>query len=183
MKQVDLGKYSESWYKPGGIAKRALWYAVNMVFFKSSMIYPNFLKVALLRLFGAKVGSGINIKPCVNIKYPWFLEIGENVWIGEEAWIDNKAKVTIGDNVCISQGAYILTNNHDYKKETFDLIIKPITIESGVWIGARAVVCPGVTLESHSVIMAGSVISKDADPYSIYKGVPAERIKQRVIEE
>ncbi len=182
MKQVDLGRYSESWYKPGGIVKRALWYAVNMIFLKSSIPYPNFLKVSLLRLFGARVGQGVNIKPCVNIKYPWFLEIGNNVWLGEEAWIDNKAKVTIGNNVCISQGAYILTNNHDYKKETFDLIIKPITIEDGVWIGARAMVCPGVTLKSHSVITAGSVISKDAQAYGIYKGAPAERVKERVIE-
>jgi putative colanic acid biosynthesis acetyltransferase WcaF len=183
MRQVDLGRYSESWYKPGRGLKRTLWYLTGMVFFKSSIPYPNFLKAILLKLFGAKVGDGVNIKPCVNIKYPWFLEIGDNVWLGEEVWIDNKAKVTIGDNVCISQGAYILTNNHDYKKETFDLIIKPIAIENGVWVGARAIVCPGVTLKSHSVITAGSVISIDAEPYSVYKGAPAGRARERIVGE
>lgn len=181
MKTVDLGRYSESWYKPGGVVKRALWYTANMIFFKTSIPYPNILKCALLRLFGARVGNGINIKPCVNIKYPWFLEIGNNVWLGEESWIDNKAKVSIGNNVCISQGAYILTNNHDYKKETFDLVIKPIAIEKGAWIGARAIVCPGVTVRSHAVITAGSVITKDADGYGVYKGNPAAKIKERVI--
>jgi len=182
MKQVDLSKYSESWYKPGGVVKRTLWYLANMLFFKTSIPYPNLFKTPLLRIFGAKVGKGVNIKPCVNIKYPWFLEIGDNVWLGEGTWIDNKAKVAIGNNVCISQGAYILTNNHDYKKETFDLIIKPITIEDGVWIGARAIICPGVTLKSHAVVTAGSVISKDAEPYGIYKGVPAVRVKERLID-
>ena len=182
MRQVDLGRYSESWYKPGCIAKRAVWHIVNLLFFKSSIPYPNILKVSLLKMFGAEVGAGANIKPNVNIKYPWFIDIGKNVWIGEAVWIDNKAKVTIGNNVCISQSAYIMTSNHDYKKEAFDLIIKPIIIEDGVWVGARSVICPGVTLKSHSVVTAGSVIAKDAEPYGIYKGVPAELVRPRVIE-
>ena len=48
----------------------------------------------LLRLFGAKIGKGVVIKPCVNIKYPWKLRIGNYVWIGENVWIDNLDTVT-----------------------------------------------------------------------------------------
>lgn len=97
MKQVDLSKFSNNWYNAGISIKRILWYLVNVVFFKSSIPYPSKIKVALLRIFGAVVGNGVVIKPCVNIKYPWFLEIGTFVWIGEEVWIDNLADVKIGN--------------------------------------------------------------------------------------
>lgn len=182
MKQVDLSKFSNAWYKPGNIILRILWYITDMIFFSTSLPFPSFLKVTLLKFYGAKVGKGIKIKPNVKIKYPWFLEIGNNVWIGEYVWIDNLTDVKIGNNVCISQGAYILTGNHNYKKESFELMIKPVIIEDGVWIGAKVVVCPGVKLKSHSVISAGSVVTKDTEPYTIYQGNPAKEIRKRIIE-
>jgi putative colanic acid biosynthesis acetyltransferase WcaF len=181
MSKVDLSKFNNDWYKPGGAIKRFFWYCINAILLKSSLPSPNGFKIFLLRFFEAKVGKGVLIKPCVNIKYPWFLEIRDNVWIGEEVWIDNLGKVKIGDNVCISQGAMVLCGNHNYKKETFDLIVGDITLEDGVWVGAKAVVCPGVTMKSHSILAAGSVLTKDADAYGIYQGNPAIMIKQRVI--
>ncbi len=181
MGQVDLSKYDNSWYKPGGVLKRASWHMVSILFFKCSLPFPSGFKKFLLTLFGAKVGNGVVIKPCVNIKYPWFLAIGDNVWIGEEVWIDNLADVILGNNVCLSQGAFLLTGNHNYKKETFDLITGPITVEDGVWVGAKAVVCPGIKLGSHSVVSVGSVVTKDTEGYGIYRGVPAELVGKRVI--
>lgn len=152
-----------------------------MLFFKTLLPYPSSFKSRLLRLFGAKVGNGVVIKPDVNIKYPWFLEIGDDCWIGEGVWIDNLAEVSIGFNVVLSQGAYLLTGSHDYKKETFDLILGEIILEDGVWIGAKATVCPGVVCRSHSVLAVGSVTTKDMDAYSIYQGNPAEKKRERVI--
>ena len=96
----------------------------------------------MLVAFGARIGKGFVIKPAVNIKYPWKLKVGDDVWIGENVWIDNIGNVTIGSNVCISQGAMLLTGNHNYKSETFDLMIKPIVVEEGVWIGAKATIAP-----------------------------------------
>jgi putative colanic acid biosynthesis acetyltransferase WcaF len=153
-----------------------------MCFFKSSIPYPNTLKTFLLGIYGSRIGRGIIIKPRVNIKFPWLLEIGNDVWIGEEVWIDNLAQVTIGNNVCISQGAYLCTGSHDFKKETFDILLGPITIEDGVWVGAKVLVAPGVTLRSHSVIAAGGVIMKNTEPYMIYLGNPASLVKKRDIE-
>ncbi len=135
----------------------------------------------MLRLFGANIGKGVLIKPGVNIKYPWFLEIGDHCWIGENAWIDNLAKVTLGAHVCISQGAYLLTGNHDYGKPGFDLIVKEIIIEDGVWIGARSVICAGVTCKSQAVLSAGAVATKDLEANSIYQGNPAVKIRDRFI--
>jgi putative colanic acid biosynthesis acetyltransferase WcaF len=181
MDKVSLSSFNNSWYIPGSSIKRFFWYYKNLFLFKSSIAWPYSWKRFILKLFGAKVGKGVIIKPCVNIKYPWFLEIGDNVWIGENVWIDNLSKVKIGNDVCISQGALILTGNHDYKKSTFDLIVKPITIEDGVWIGAKAIVCPGVTMLSHSVLTAASVLIKDAEPYTIYQGNPAVAVRKREI--
>ena len=71
---------------------------------------------------------------------PWKLKVGNNVWIGEDVWIDNLELVDISDNVCISQGAMLLCGNHDFTSSTFDLIVKPIVLEDGVWIGAKSIV-------------------------------------------
>ena len=119
------------------------------------------------------------IKPKVNIKYPWKLSIGKNTWIGESVWIDNLDHVNIGANVCISQGAMLLTGNHDFRKDTFDLIVKPIVLEDGVWIGAKSIVCPGVICFSHSILAVGSVSSKNLAAYTVYRGNPAVAIAKR----
>jgi len=182
MKSVDLSRFNNRWYKPGNIFKRSSWYLISILFFRSALPYPSKFKVSLLKLFGARVNKEIVIKPCAVIKYPWFLEVGHNVWIGEGVWIDNLTFVRIGNNVCISQGAYLLTGNHDYKKESFDLRADPIVIENGVWVGAKAIVCPGVTLRNHSVLSAGTVASEDTEPYTIYRGNPAQVVRQRTIE-
>jgi putative colanic acid biosynthesis acetyltransferase WcaF len=141
------------------------------------------LKRMILRFFGARIGKGVNIKPKVNVKYPWMLEVGDYVWIGEGVWIDNLAPVKIGANACVSQGALLLTGNHNYKKSTFDLIMRPITLEEGAWIGAKATVCPGVTVHSHAILTVGSVATRDLDAYTIYSGNPAAKVKERIMEQ
>jgi putative colanic acid biosynthesis acetyltransferase WcaF len=179
--RTNLSQYDNSWYKTGSFFKRLLWHYTNSVFFKSG-IFPFYsVKVFLLKLFGARVGKNVLIKPFVNIKYPWFLIIKDNVWIGENVWIDNVANVSIESNVCISQGAVLLTGNHDYTSAAFNLIMKEIVIEDGVWIGAAAVICPGVTCKSHSVLTVGSVATTNLESYSVYRGNPAEIIRERVI--
>jgi putative colanic acid biosynthesis acetyltransferase WcaF len=178
---VDLSGFDNSWYCPGGSIRRLLWYYTNCIFFISPFCISNRIKTFLLKIFGAKIGKGLIIKPGVNIKYPWLLEIGDNVWIGERVWIDNLGKLKIGNNVCISQGAMLLFGNHDYKKSTFDLIVKEIILEDGVWVGARAVVCPGVTMHSHSIAAVGSVIIKDTKEFTIYQGNPAVPVRVREI--
>lgn len=179
--KTDLSKFNNDWYKPGApFLVRGIWYCVNWALFISYCPF-NFLKVFFLRMFGAKIGSGVVLKPHVNIKYPWRLTIGDNSWIGEGVWIDNLDDVVIGANCCVSQGALLLCGNHDYKKQTFDLITGKIVLEDGVWIGAKAVVCGGVTCKSHSVLSAGSIASDNLEAYSVYRGNPALKIKDREI--
>jgi putative colanic acid biosynthesis acetyltransferase WcaF len=103
------------------------------------------------------------------------------VWIGEEVWIDNLDFVKIGDNVCISQGALLLCGNHSFTSTQFDLVTGPIVLEDGVWIGARSMVGPNVTCGSHSVLSIMSVASKNLESYKIYRGNPAQVVKERII--
>jgi len=181
---VNLSKYNNSWYNPGGSTlKIILWYFTNILFFKNALNPSNRLKIVLLKLFGAKVGSNITIKPSVNIKYPWNLSIGNNVWIGENVWIDNLAYVKIGNNVCISQGAMLLCGNHNYKKISFDLMIGNIFLNDGCWVGAKSVVCPNVTLNKNSIFSVGSIAVNDLESNGIYQGNPAKKIRTRIIEE
>lgn len=185
MKQTNLSAYNNDWYKKeigASALKRAAWYYTNAFFFMNHCNPSSGLKIFLLKLFGARIGTGVLIKPGVNIKYPWKLAIGNNSWVGEKVWIDNLAMVTIGDNVCISQGAMLLTGNHNYARENFDLSVAPINLEAGSWIGANAVVCPGVTAFSHSVLTLKSVATKDLEPYAVYQGNPAVKVRQREIQ-
>lgn len=178
---MRLQQYDNSWYNPGPRWKMGLWLVCNVVFFNNGFATFNRLKCWLLRRFGATVGKRVIIKPSVNIKYPWLLKMGNDVWIGENVWIDNLGFITIENNVCISQGAYLLTGNHDYKKRFFDLMIGTIVIEEGVWIGAKSTVCPNVICRTHSVLSVSSVATTDLEPYGIYQGIPARKIKTRII--
>lgn len=177
---VSLRNYSKGSYQPGaGILKRVLWYMLNAIFFDSYICPNSKLKCGLLRLFGANIGKDVVVKPRVNIKYPWLLKIGDRVWLGERVWIDNLTWVTIYSDVCISQEAYLLTGNHDYKDPNFGLITKGIEIGKGAWIGARTTVCPGIKVGECAVLTVGSVLQKDAQAFGIYQGNPASFKKNR----
>lgn len=180
-KKTDLSKFNNAWYKPGGsVIKRGVWYLINATVINSYMPFSS-VKIFWLKVFGANIGNGVVIKPHVNIKYPWRLKVGDNVWIGEKVWIDNLDDVEIGNNVCISQGAMLLCGNHNYSKSTFDLITGKIVLEEGVWIGTKAVVCPGTTVRSHAVLTVGSVASGELEAYAIYSGSKAVKVKTRLI--
>ena len=135
----------------------------------------------ILRIFGARIGKGGKIKTNIKISEPWHLSIGDHCWIGENVWIDNLDYVTLEDNVCISQGAFLFCGNHNYKLESFDLMIRQIVIESGAWLGAKSIVCPGIKVGSHAILSVGSLADKNLDSFCVYKGNPAVKCNKRVI--
>jgi len=176
--RLDLFKNPE--YKPGkGMLTRLVWYFCNILFLKNAWFPFSTFRIRLLRMFGAEIGQGVVLKPSVNIKYPWHLKIGDHVWIGEQVWIDNLTQVEIQSHVCISQGAVLLTGNHNYTDPAFALITGAITIETGAWVGAGAMVCPGVKIGSHAVLSVCSVATHNLEPWGIYQGNPAQFKKIR----
>ena len=94
-------------------------------------------------------------------------------------WIDNLALVKIGNRVCISQGVYLCTGNHNYKKDLFNLILKEIVIEDDCWIAAKSIIAPGSILKRGSVACLGSVVSGILQKDGIYKGNPAKLLKSK----
>jgi putative colanic acid biosynthesis acetyltransferase WcaF len=157
---MDLSRYRVTGYSPGrSRLVQVLWYLCSAAVFQSPWFPCSALKVWLLRLFGASVGRGVVIKPCVRIKFPWRLQVGDFVWIGESVWIDNLAVVTIGSNVCLSQGVYLCTGSHDYRSPTFDLITREIQISDRVWVCAMAVVLPGTQIGSDCLLAAHSTVT------------------------
>lgn len=158
--KVRLDLYRKPELASPPVLIKSIWYFVNYLIFNSFLPFPNKFKSFLLKAFGAKIGSGVIIKPRVVIKSPWTLTIGDYTWIGECCWIDNHVRVSIGSHCCISQGVYIFTGNHNYNDETFSFFAREINIEDGVWVGAKAMVAPGAFLESMSVVGAGRLVSK-----------------------
>jgi len=181
--RVDLSSYSSAQFDRGaGKLREGLWLLVSLVLFRLCPFSLSGLKSAVLRAFGAKIGRGVVIKPQVKITFPWKLEVGDFVWLGEECWLLNLDRIVIGSNVCISQRAFLCTGNHNYRVPTFDLMVKPITIADGAWLGAACWVGPGVKVGSHAVLAACSVMTGDMEPWGIYQGNPAVFVKQRTIE-
>lgn len=181
-RKVNLAAFTTGNFDKGaGFMKAAVWYIVNALLVRASWNPIGSIKRVLLKLFGAKIGKGLVIKNNVIIKSPWNLTVGDNCWIGENVWIDNLDKVEIGSNVCISQGALLITGNHDYTKSSFPYRNAPITVEDGAWIGANATVTAGVTIARNCVITVGSVVTKSTEPDMIYQGNPAKAIRKRDI--
>lgn len=181
---VRLAAFDGSGFNKGaGFLKITLWYFVNALLVRASWNPFMGIKIVLLRMFGAKIGKGLVIKNNVVIKSPWNLTVGDDCWLGEDCWIDNLDKVCIGNNVCISQGALLLTGNHDYTLSSMPYRNAVITLEDGAWIGAKAVVCPGVAVHRNAILTVGSVATKEMEENGIYQGNPAVRVRTRVLKD
>jgi putative colanic acid biosynthesis acetyltransferase WcaF len=178
--QIRLDHYTPTSYTPGAsLLKQLLWFYLGAPLVQTHLVPLSAPKVALLRLFGATIGQGVRIKPGVKVKFPWRLTVGDHTWLGENLWIDNLAPVTIGDHVCLSQGVYLCTGNHDWSQPTFDLRLGEIHIESSSWVAAKAVVGPGVTIGEGALLSLGSVTTQSLKPWTIYSGNPAQAVKSR----
>jgi putative colanic acid biosynthesis acetyltransferase WcaF len=182
--RVDLSKSSNRGYvhaRPYPV--RALWLVVEALVLLNPLITSYGLKRWLLRRFGASVGRDVIIKPGVHVKCPWHLTVGDQSWIGERAWIDNYVTVRIGRNVCVSQGAYLCTGNHDWSDPGMGRLVEPIEIADGAWIGAFARLAPGVTVGEETVVTLGAVLTTDASSRGVYAGNPATLVRERRLRE
>ncbi len=181
---MRLDNYTLSNYTPGApYHQQLLWYFIGSPLIESYWLPVSSIKIWILRLFGSTIGNGVRIKPGVKIKFPWRLIIGDYVWIGEDTWIDNLATVVIENHVCLSQGVYLCTGNHDWNHPNFQLIPAPIHIQESSWIAAKSIIGPGVTIGKGAVLTLGSVTGKSLKPSIIYSGNPAQPIKKRIISE
>lgn len=160
--------------------KMRLWRIINATLFP--LLSP-LKRNALLRKFGAQIGKGGIIYRSARIYAPWNLKIGDWTVVGPRVSIYNKAMVEIGDEVVVSQDVFLCTASHDISSPSLALVSKPIIIGPVVWIAAKSIVLPGVTIGEGAVVGAGSVVTKDVEPWTVVGGNPAKFIKKRVVRE
>lgn len=130
---------------------QACWEIVRVMLF-SFPLFPNTFRIQTLRLFGAKIGAGVVIKPSVYIKLPYNLNVDGFSWLGNNVWLDNDEMITLGEDVCISQFVKIITGNHDYLSDNFKYFGSPVVIQNNCWITADCLILGGSTISSNCVL-------------------------------
>lgn len=172
---IDLQKYDQSWYargRPGWFI--LLWWLVQAIIFPLTLHSSHSIRCWLLRLFGAKIGAGVAIRPTARITYPWKLEIGDYSWIGDDVVLYSLDDIYIGQHCVISQESYLCTGSHDLQDPAFNLQVAPIAIGNGAWIAADCFVAPGVTIGANAVIGARSSVFSDIPQQQVAWGSPCK---------
>lgn len=160
----SLGGFTGAGYDKG---RNVIWQA-GWQLASAALVMPWFVpsrvRTAVLRLFGASIGAGVNMRAGVRVHWPWKLEIGDDSWIGERVWLLNLEPIRIGNDVCISQGAFLCTGSHDHRSATFEFDNAPIRVDDGAWIAAKATVLRGVTVGADAIVGATALVTKDIAP-------------------
>ncbi|TCL07337.1 putative colanic acid biosynthesis acetyltransferase [Sodalis ligni] len=156
-----------------------LWWFIETAFFACSPQFMYKWRCWLLRLFGAKIGRNVIIRPTVRITYPWKLTIGDNSWIGDNVVLYTLGEIHIGNNTVISQRSYLCTGSHEYEKPTFDIFYKPIVIGNSCWLATDVFVGPGVTIDDEAIVGARSSVFKSIKSKMVCRGNPAMPVRER----
>jgi putative colanic acid biosynthesis acetyltransferase WcaF len=171
---------------PEGARGRPAWFVQLWWLFEAIFVRPTpqvlyAWRRFALRLFGAKIGTRVLIRPGVRVTFPWNVAIGDYCWIGDDATLYSIGKITVGEHSVLSQEAYLCAATHDHAEISFPLIVSPIVIEPECWVAARVFVGPGVTMGRGAVAGAGSVLLSDVPPGTIVAGVPATVVRRRKV--
>ena len=177
-------------HTPGHVSKsikikRVVWNIAAAFLFRP-FITPVFRKwrIALLRLFGAKVEWDANVYASVKIWAPWMLQMGHCACLGPEVICYNQDCVVLEDDAIVSQYSYLCTAGHDVDHaNTADsgLITAPIVLRRGAWVGSRAYIGMGVEIGEGAVVGATASVYKNVEPWTVVGGNPCKIIKMRKI--
>ncbi len=162
---------------------RLLWQVVWLLFFRPSPWFWHTPRRALLRLFGARVGKGVQVMPSVKIWAPWNLALGDYATVSHGVDLYCVDTISIGSHATVSQRAFLCTATHDVDHPNMPLVTKPIRIEDGAWVAAEAFVAPGVTIGVDAVTGARAVVTHDVSARMVVAGNPARVIRERKVGE
>ncbi|MEM7555797.1 MAG: hormogonium polysaccharide biosynthesis acetyltransferase HpsU [Cyanobacteria bacterium P01_A01_bin.84] len=170
---VDLSKYNQSWYDRGRSSWFVLlWWFVQAVIFPLTLHNMSSLRCNILRLFGARIGKDVLIRPTARFTYPWKISIGDYSWIGDDVVLYSLDQINIGNHCVVSQKSYLCTGSHDIRDRAFGLKTAAINIEDGVWIASDCFISPGVEIGSNAVIGARSSVTSDIPDAKVCWGTP-----------
>lgn len=131
------------------------------------------------RLAGVKIGKGSTIHMWARFYQPKNIQIGEDTIIGDHCFLDGRAPLKIGSHVAIASQVLLYNSEHDINSADFRPIEAPVTIGDYCFIGARAIILPGVTIGRGAVVASGAVVTKDVPALMVVGGVPAKEIGKR----
>ena len=157
-----------------------LWWLVQATFFRWSPQFAYPWRSWVLRLFGAKIGKGVKIRPSASITYPWKLSIGDWSWIGDDVTLYTLGEITIGDNAVVSQQSYVCAAAHDYTAPAFDIFANPVHVGSEVWLSSGVFVAPGVKIGRGAVVGVRSLVLNDLPEMMLCAGHPAKPLRPRI---
>jgi len=163
----------------GSRVGRLMWSAVRVLLYRTSPRPCHAWRSMLLRVFGAKVGAKCHFYPGSKVWAPWNLRCEDRVTFADGAEIYNPSPIYFGSHAIVSQGAYVCGATHLYQEPSFKLVSFEMRIGAYAWICARAMVAPGVNVGEGAVLGLGSVATKDLEPFGVYTGNPAVKVKER----
>ncbi|TVP72878.1 MAG: putative colanic acid biosynthesis acetyltransferase [Rhodobacteraceae bacterium] len=163
-------------------ARRFVWQIARALFFAPfpGRIFKRW-RIAILRLFGARIGTGCRVDASCKVWWPAHLQMGDYACLADGVDCYNVAPITLGDHATVSQRAFLCAASHATDQLTRPLIFAPITIAAHAWICAEAFVGPGISVGEGAVLGARGVATRDLDPWTIYAGNPARALKPRQI--
>jgi putative colanic acid biosynthesis acetyltransferase WcaF len=159
--------------------KRLVWNAVWLLLYRFSPRPFHGWRAMLLRLFGARMGPRCHFYPASKVWAPWNLMCEEQVTAADGAEIYNPSPMCLGSHAILSQDSYLCGATHDYDDPDFPLIAFAMRVGAYSWICARASVIAGANVGEGAVLGLGSVATRDLEPWTVYAGIPALRVKQR----
>ncbi|MGO8718274.1 MAG: putative colanic acid biosynthesis acetyltransferase [Acidobacteriaceae bacterium] len=171
--------YTAPQYTLGNRVRRQLWSIVWIVLYRPSPRIAHAWRAWLLRCFGAKLGPHCRFYPASRVWAPWNLRCEDTVMVADRAELYNPALMVLASHAIVSQGAYLCGATHDTNDPKFPVVSFPMRLGRYAWVAARACVAPGVNLGDGAILGLGSIATKDLEPWSIYVGVPARKIKDR----
>lgn len=139
------------------------------------------LRKTIYRLAGVKIGKGSTIHMWANFFQTHNIVIGQDTIIGDHCFLDGRAPLKIGSHTAIASQVLIYNSEHNVHDPHFAAIEEPVEIGDYVFIGARAIILPGVKIGNGAVVAAGAVVTKDVPEKTIVGGVPAREIGKREI--
>lgn len=175
--QKDIS--TSSWSVKEALGIR-LWHIIWLLFFRWTPKKLNFWRLFLLRLFGARL-ENVFIFSSSRIYIPWLLEMKNGACLGPYSEVYNLGVVRFGKRSVLSQYSYVCNGTHDLSTLRLPLMIGEINIGANVFIGAKALILPGVDIGEGAVVGAGSVVTKDIEAWTIVGGNPAKEIKKRIL--
>ena len=133
----------------------------------------------LLLLFGARMARNARVSSSARIWYPPNLEMAEHACLGPRVNCYNMARISLGPYALASQGAHLCAGTHDIDDPHFQLLAKPITMMERSWVAADGFVGPGVTIGTGAVLGARGVAFGTLEPWTVYIGNPAQKVRKR----